>query len=135
MKCQNQMAFLGLLLLVSPLVAAGEDANPLGRVMALIDDLAAKIIKEGEVEAKAFTEYIEWCDDASKNAKFGVEDATKQKAKLEATISELTSDTEVATSKIEELAGAIASAETDLKDASVVREKEASDFAAGEKEL
>merc|ERR1719277_1434637 len=123
MKCSTQMAPLSLLLLLAPVAATALDENPLGKVMALIDDLSAKIIKEGEVEAKAFSTYMEWCDDAAKNAKFGIEDGTKQKAKLEAMISELKSDTEVATSKIDELAGAIAGAEADLKDATVVREK------------
>merc|ERR1719277_1491069 len=107
MKCSTQMAPLSLLLLLAPVAATALDENPLGKVMALIDDLTAKIIKEGEVEAKAFTEYTEWCDDASKNAKFAIEDATKAKAKLEATIAELSSDIEMADSKIEKLAAAI----------------------------
>lgn len=124
----------GLVLLAAPLASASK-ANPLGEVIQLMDDLAAKVTREGEVEAKAFSEYMEWCDDASKNAKFSIEDATKQKSELEARISGYSSDIEVASSKIEELAGAISTSEADVKDATLVREKEASDFAASEKEL
>jgi len=47
----------------------------------------------------------------------------------------LISQSEVAMDKIEELAGAIAAAEKELKDASTVREKEAADNSASEKEL
>mmetsp|Transcript_8163 Transcript_8163/g.22571 ORF Transcript_8163/g.22571 Transcript_8163/m.22571 type:complete len:713 (+) Transcript_8163:57-2195(+) len=116
-------------------LAGQAESNPLGKVIDLIDELAAKVTADGEVEAKAYAEYIEWCDDASHNAQFAVDDATKAKAKLEAKIGELTSDISVADSKIGELAGAIATGETDLKNAALIREKEAADFAEGEKEL
>jgi hypothetical protein len=36
-------------------------ANPLGKVLELIDELRAKVVKDGEAEAKAFKEYFEWC--------------------------------------------------------------------------
>jgi len=116
-------------------VAGQAESNPLGKVIDLIDELAAKVTADGENEAKAYAEYIEWCDDASTNSKFAVEDATKQQAKLEAKIGELTSDISVADSKIGELAGAISTGEKELSDAQLIREKETADFAAGEKEL
>jgi len=116
-------------------LAGQAESNPLGKVIDLIDELAAKVTADGEVEAKAYAEYIEWCDDASHNAQFAVDDATKEKAKQEAKIGELTSDISVADSKIGELAGAISTGETDLKNAALIREKEAADFAEGEKEL
>jgi len=34
----------------------------------LMDELVAKINKEGEAEAKAYQEYFAWCDDKAKNA-------------------------------------------------------------------
>eukprot|EP00446_Apocalathium_sp_SHHI-4_P027530 CAMPEP_0177237140 /NCGR_PEP_ID=MMETSP0367-20130122/45828_1 /TAXON_ID=447022 ORGANISM="Scrippsiella hangoei-like, Strain SHHI-4" /NCGR_SAMPLE_ID=MMETSP0367 /ASSEMBLY_ACC=CAM_ASM_000362 /LENGTH=707 /DNA_ID=CAMNT_0018688095 /DNA_START=64 /DNA_END=2187 /DNA_ORIENTATION=+ len=116
-------------------VAGQAESNPLGKVIDLIDELAAKVTADGENEAKAYAEYIEWCDDASTNSKFAVEDATKQQAKLEAKIGELTSDISVADSKIGELAGAISTGGKELSDAQLIREKETADFAAGEKEL
>jgi len=116
-------------------IASEVQTNPMSTVIGLIDELTAKIMKDGEMEAKAYNEYLEWCDDTTKNANFAIEDASKQKAKLEAQIAELTSDSEVAGTKIEELAGAIASAEKELKDAATVRDKEAADFSASEKEL
>merc|ERR1719410_1157688 len=92
-------------------------SNPLASVISLLDELTAKITKEGEAEQKAYAEYVEWCDDVSKNGAFAIETATKEKAKLEAAIVELTSNSEAASSKIEDLAAAISTAESDLKDA------------------
>jgi len=110
-------------------------SNPLGKVYELMSALEAKIIKEGEAEAKAFKEFFEWCDDASKNINYDIETGKKSQEKLTAKIAELASDIEVGESKIEELAGAIATNEGELKDAQAIRDKEAADFAISEKEL
>jgi len=129
------MAFLKVLLAVLPFAASAVGADPLGKVIELLDDLTAKVIKEGEAEMKAFKEYTEWCDDAARNAKFAVEDGTKQKAKLEAQIGEFGSAIEVAETEIEKLAASVGSLEKELEAANSIRKKEAADFAAAEKEL
>jgi chromosome segregation ATPase len=115
--------------------AAAEDSNPLGKVIELMDSLTAKLTADGDAEEKAFKEYIEWCDDTSKNAQNDIKTAATKKEELEATIAKSTSDAEAAEGKIEDLAGKIAQAEGELKDAKLVREKEASDFGAAEGEL
>jgi len=56
--------------------------NPLGKVVELLDSLAAKIEKEGEAEAKAYKEFFEWCDDAAANKKFEIKTATASRASL-----------------------------------------------------
>lgn len=107
----------------------------MGAVMAMIDEVTGKVMKDGEREDKMYHEYFEWCDETNKNTGFAIDDATKESEKLEAQIGELTSDITVATSKIEELAGAIAKAEKELEDARTIRTKEEEDFLASEKEL
>merc|ERR1740122_481536 len=87
------------------------------------------------VEAKAYSEYVEWCDDTSKNTAFAIQTATKSKAQLEAKIQELTSDIQAADSAIDGLASDIATAGAELKDATAVRRKESADFVASEREL
>jgi chromosome segregation ATPase len=116
-------------------VALGTDANPLGKVFELMDELTAKIKKEGEAEAKAYKEYFEWCDDTSKNAQFEIKTFKSEKEELEATIGELSSSITASDSKIEELSGAIASDTSELKDATSIREKEVSEFEKAEAEL
>jgi len=127
---------LALLAAGAPAVSAEESqSNPLGKVFELMSALEAKIIKEGEAEAKAFKEFFEWCDSASQNLNNEIKTGKKNQEKLTAKISELTSDIQVADSKIEELSGAIATNDAELKDATAIRDKEHADFAASEKEL
>jgi len=112
-----------------------EESNPLGKVIELLDGLAAKVTADGEREAKAYGEYMEWCDDVSKNTAFEIKTASAQKAKLEASIADLTAKIEAGAAKIDDLAGAIAHASGELADATAVRNKENADFVAAEKEL
>jgi chromosome segregation ATPase len=117
-------------------VAVGAtDTNPLAKVLDLMDECTAKVKADGEAEAKAYKEYFEWCDDVAKNTQFEIKTAKASVEKLTASIAKLTSDIEVGTSKIGDLAAAIATNDADLKEANSVREKEAADFTAAEAEL
>jgi len=115
-------------------VSAAE-TNPLAKVLNLMEELKAKIIKEGEVEAKAYDEYLQWCQNAVQDTGFAIETATKEKAELEAKITELSAAINEAGSKTEDLASAIATNEGDLKSATAIRETELADFVKSEKEL
>lgn len=114
---------------------AVEGDNPLAAVLELMDECTTKVKADGEAEAKAYAEYVEWCDDVAKNTQFEIKTAQASKDKLEAKIGQLTSDIEVGTSKIEDLTASIASGESELKNATTIREKEAADFGAAEAEL
>merc|ERR1719324_1213359 len=117
------------------LPTAAAEGNPLAKTIELLDSLTAKITAEGEAEAKAYKEYVEWCDDAAANVKNDIKTGTSKKEQLEATIAKATDDSSSAASQVEDLAAAIAADGTELKDATTVREKEAADFAASEAEL
>jgi len=125
-----QIVFV-LLLAGAPAVAA----DPLGKVYELMNALEAKITKEGEEEAKAFKDYVEWCDDAAANLRNEIKTGETKKEELEATISKCSADIEANTVKIEELSGAIAADEKELKEATAIRNKEVATFEASEKEL
>jgi len=122
-------------LFASLVVADASTDNPLAAVLTLMDECTAKVKADGEAEAKAYAEYVEWCDDVAKNTQFEIKTSQSEKDSLEAKIGQLTADIEVATSKIEDLTGSIATAESELKNATTIREKEAADFAIGEGEL
>ena len=134
---QSMRAILVLLVASAAPLARADDAssNPLGKVLELIDDLAAKVTKEGEAEEKAYGEYVEWCDDAATNTQFEIKTATSLKDKLSSTIDKATGDIEVCVGEIESLSSSIATDEAELKDAKAIRDKESADFMAGEKEL
>jgi hypothetical protein len=121
-----------LVLLALPLAI---DANPLGKVIQLMDDLTAKITKEGEAEGKAFKEYFEWCDDAAANLHNEIKNGNNKQADLEAAISKGAADIEASSAKIEDLSSAISADESELKEATAVREKEVATFQASEGEL
>merc|ERR1719191_380455 len=113
-----------------------EDAgNPLGKVIELIDSLAAKITAEGEAHDKAYAEYYEWCEDFTREKGFEIKTLTAQKEKAAATISKASADIDSGSAAIEELAAAIATSEKELEDATAIREKEHADFATTEAEL
>jgi hypothetical protein len=124
-----------LVLLLAIVAPAASAENPLSTVLNLMDSLTAKITAEGEAEAKAYKEYVEWCDNAAANVKFEIKSATSKKEGLEATIAKATDDASSSASKVEDLAASISSDESELRSATTIREKEASDFAASEAEL
>jgi predicted nucleic acid-binding Zn-ribbon protein len=109
--------------------------SPLQKTIQMLSDLEAKIIKEGEQVQKEYEEYAEFCEDRSRDLGFEIKTGTSQVAELKATIAKEESTAQELDSKIEGLVGDIASDEADLKAATEIREKEAADFAAEEKEL
>jgi chromosome segregation ATPase len=129
------MSVVFFLLLVGAPAASAANMDPLGKVFQLMADLEAKITKEGEEEAKAFNDYVEWCDDAAANLHNEIKTGTEKKEELEATISKCKADIEACSVKIEELSGSIAADEKELAEATAVREKEVATFEASEKEL
>merc|ERR1719240_489128 len=124
-----------LLTLLAFAPAAEATANPLGKVMELMDSLTAKITAEGEAEAKAFKEYFAWCDDAAANLHNEIKTGNNKQEDLEAAISKASADIEANTAKIEELSAAISADDKELAEATAVREKEVATFEASEKEL
>merc|ERR1719337_553393 len=98
-------------------------------------DLTAKITKEGEEEAKAFKEYVEWCDDSAANLHNEIKTGEKKKEELEATISKCKADIEACSVKIEDLSGAISADGKELEQATAMRKKDNEVFVASEKEL
>lgn len=115
--------------------ASASGASPVGKVIQLLSDLQTKIIGEGEASQKAYVEYSEWCEERSKNLEFDIKTAKSESASLKATIEEETAMISSLTSKVDDLAGAIATDEADQKAAAHIRQKEAADFAAEDKEL
>jgi len=83
--------------LASSGLASAADANPLGKVIELMDSLTAKIIKEGEDESAAYKEFFAWCDDAARNYREEITTGTTKKEKLEAAIAKHAGDIEAST--------------------------------------
>merc|ERR1719160_571847 len=121
--------------LAQPSAAESTKANPMSKVLELLSSLEAKIVKEGEKEAKAYKDYFDWCDDFSKSKGFEIKTLTAKKEKLMAEIAELGASIAASTDEIADLSAKIAADESELKDATLIREKEASEFATNEADL
>merc|ERR1719478_1286661 len=116
-------------------VAGANQASPIDKILEMISDLQAKVIAEGSDAQKAYDEHAEWCEDRSKQVGFEIKTGKAEVAELKATIEEETATIGALESKIEELSNDIKTDEADLDAATKIREKEAADFAAEEKEL
>merc|ERR1719506_2423891 len=126
-------ALLVLCAVVSPVGAS--DMSPIEKVLEMISDLEKKVIGEGDVAQKAYDEFAEWCEDRSRNLGFEIKTGQGEAAELKASIEEETAASAALETKIEELSDDIKTDEADLDAATKIREKEAADFAAEEKEL
>jgi len=115
-------------------VQGTREGSPVSKVMSMLSDLEAKIIKEGEAAQATYDEFSEWCEDRSKNVGFEIKTGKAEVADLSATIEKETSNIAALSTKIEELSGSIASDEADLAAATKIRNEEAADFAVEEKD-
>lgn len=52
--------------------AHADTANPIQKVLQLLSDLQAKILKEGDAAQKVYDEFAEMCDDRSKEIGFEI---------------------------------------------------------------
>jgi len=130
MKCNMLPVIFALALTGTPV-----SADPLGKVYELMSALTAKITAEGAAEAKAFGDYVEWCDEAAANLHNEIKTGGRKVEELTATISKASADIEACSVKIEDLSGAISADEKELKAATAIRTKEVATFEAAEKEL
>merc|ERR1719456_299550 len=125
------MSVVLLALLLAPPAAA----SPIAKVIQMLSDLQAKILKEGQESQKVYEEFAEYCEDTSKDLGFAIKTGKTEVGDLQATIDAETGKINALEAKIEETAAAIAVDEKDLKAAIEIREKEAADFAATEADL
>jgi molecular chaperone GrpE (heat shock protein) len=127
--------FAAVVALVASLVAPVTSTTPMSKVMDLLSGLEAKISEDKAAAIKEFNEFSEWCEDQAKNLEFEIKTGKAESESLKAIIEEQTATATSLTAKLDELASSIAADESDLKNATEIRAKEAADFQAEEKEL
>jgi len=115
--------------------AVQTNTNPIAKIIELISNLQAKVIKEGEEEQKIYEEFAEWCEDEAKQKQFEIKTGEGEKEGLEATIAKANADIDDADAKIEELSNALSTNAADLKAATEIRNAEQADFAKLEADL
>jgi len=115
--------------------ARADATNPIQKVLQLLSDLQAKIVKEGEAEQKVYEEFAEMCDDRSKEIGFEIKTGKAEVAELDASIAKETANMDQLASRIEDLSASISTDEADLKAATAIRAKEQADFGNEEADL
>merc|ERR1719321_2493138 len=77
--------------------------DPISKIISMLSDLQAKIIKEGEVAQKEYDEYAEWCEDKSKDLQYEIKTGNAQVEELKAVIAKETATISALAEEIEQL--------------------------------
>eukprot|EP00933_Yihiella_yeosuensis_P066759 TRINITY_DN7119_c0_g1_i1.p1 TRINITY_DN7119_c0_g1~~TRINITY_DN7119_c0_g1_i1.p1 ORF type:complete len:697 (+),score=232.99 TRINITY_DN7119_c0_g1_i1:84-2174(+) len=122
-------------LTASAVAQAKDTTNPVGKAQQLLEELSAKITKDGEAELKAYREYETWCATAKQEQEFAIQDAKDGQEEAAAQMKAGESASEIAADKIQTLSGSISKNENELSDATAIRKKENDDYIVQEQEL
>jgi len=109
-------------------VAFASGVSPIEKTIQLLEDLEAKVVKDGEAEAKVYEEFQEYCKDTAKETAFDIKTGKSGSERFSASVDDFVAKIGVAETKIGELSDAIANDEKDLKSATAIRKKEYKDF-------
>lgn len=115
--------------------AGSTSLNPIEQTVALLTQLQASIVKDGEAEAEAYRKFSQWCHTAAHDRSHEIKSAKRQKDKLDREIELATSDISEAEEAIEELAQTLGSDQARLKHATELRASEKKDFEKDETSL
>lgn len=134
------MKFCVAALLIWPLVGTAatredEDANPIQKAVELLVNLQEKIMREGEQCQRQYEEFTQWCKGSSRELHKEHESGKVKKESLEASLAKTNAELDNLAADIQQLSGKIATDESDLKAATLIRTAENSDFMQAEKEL
>merc|ERR1719214_193162 len=135
MKCNVAMilAFLAL----SAVGVAGTEtaANPIRRVVSLLQNMATKVAEEGEAETKLHDKFMCWCSTSGSGLKASIEENKAKAEQLEAAIAGAGSALEELKSELAAHKEGRAAAKEALAKAKALRAKEAAAFASESADL
>jgi chromosome segregation ATPase len=121
------------------LLTTGEAASSKGsavqKVIELLGECKAKVLKDLDAEKAAMQEYTAFCDNEVKDKMYAIETATKGIEEAKATIADSKATVATADDEIATLGTHIAAKEKELAAAQKVRAEEHDNFVAAEKEL
>jgi len=110
------------------------DANPVKKVVTLLEDMKAQVEKESEADQAATEKYNCWCETNSKGKTEAVEAAIKKVAELESFIEQAAGTIGQLKTEISTLESDIAAGQDSLDKATALKEEETAEFLASEKD-
>merc|ERR1719464_1431277 len=95
--------------------------SPIAKVVSMLSELQATIIKEGEVAQKEYEDFSEWCEDRARNLGFEIKTGKSESESLQASISQEAATISTLQAKVEQLQASIATDQEDAKSATHIR--------------
>jgi hypothetical protein len=122
-----------VLLALACVAAVG--ANPIAKVVELLQGMRTTISNEINEAQKTYVEYQEWSRSTIQETEHAITRNTEQQQAAEAGMSDSAAKIQEHEGNIQDLSGSIATNEKDLAGAKEIREKQKADFQAAEKDL
>merc|ERR1719207_133270 len=105
-------------------VFVADAGSPVQKVVELLGECKAKVLKDLEAEKASMTEFSAYCDDEAKEKGYAIETAANGIESLKATVEECTAIIGESDDEVSTLGTTIASKEKELADAQGVRKTE-----------
>jgi len=115
--------------------ALAVQVSPIEKIIQLLGDLEAKIIKDGEETQKLYEEFTDFCKDTSKDTQFELKTSKSDAERFAATVADKEAEISALETKIGELSTTIATNSKDLAAATEIRKKEKADYDTADAEL
>jgi len=115
--------------------ALAVSVSPIEKIIQLLGDLEAKIIKDGEETQKLYEEFTDFCKDTSKDTQFELKTSKSDAERYGATVADKEAEISALETKIGELSTTIATNSKDLEAATEIRKKEKADYDTADAEL
>merc|ERR1719359_2598873 len=115
--------------------SASRMAEPVTKVVELIQDLKAKITAEGKEEQKIYDKFACWCEKTTAKKASAIEEAKTSIEKLSEKVLDLKGSTGKLTAETAGLSKDIAANNQAVKEATQIREKETADYEAAKTNL
>ena len=109
--------------------------SPVAKVIELLDELTGKVKGDLAAEETMMEEYSKWCDSESNEKEDAITSHKRTIGDLEAEIVDASARISELSTEVEELAGKISGTESDLAEATKLRDEEKAAFSASESEL
>jgi len=122
--------FILCILLVAPSFAEEEQANPMRKIINLLQEMRKQVEADGEKRQTLFDAFMCYCDKNIAKTQKNIEDSTETIDTCKSTIEELSGSNEQLKAEVKEISGELAEDEEAVKEATKVRKGEADAFAA-----
>jgi len=123
------------LLVCASATRLASEVSPIEKVLQLLGELEAKIIKDGEETQKLYEEFTDYCKGTSKDTQFAIKTGKSAAERFAAQIDSSGAEITELETKIGELSSSVASNSKDLAAATEIRKTEVADYEEADKDL